>query len=53
MYNIRAYKFRIYPDAKRELEINKKLILSQQLYNKKYRDSGSKRYKPCRDRYGY
>jgi len=34
MYNIRTYKFRIYPDAKRLVEIDKKLILAQQLYNK-------------------
>ncbi len=34
MYEIKAYKFRIYPDAKREVKINKRLILAQQLYNK-------------------
>ena len=30
----RAYKFRIYPDAKRQLEIDERLILAQQLYNR-------------------
>ena len=30
----RAYKFRIYPDTKRQAEINERLILAQQLYNK-------------------
>ncbi len=34
MYEIRAYKFRIYPDDKREVKIDKGLILAQQLYNK-------------------
>jgi len=31
---IRAYKFRIYPDAKRQSEIDSRLILAQQFYNK-------------------
>jgi putative transposase len=31
---IRAYKFRLYPDEKRQDAINNTLILSQQLYNK-------------------
>ncbi len=30
----RAYKFRIYPDATRQEEIDEKLILAQQFYNK-------------------
>ncbi|EQD66248.1 transposase IS891/IS1136/IS1341 family [mine drainage metagenome] len=30
----RAYKFRIYPDAAREEEIDERLILAQQFYNK-------------------
>ena len=30
----RAYKFRIYPDAKRQEEIDEKLILAQQFYNR-------------------
>ena len=30
----RAYKFRIYPDAKRQKEIDERLILAQQFYNK-------------------
>ena len=30
----RAYKFRIYPDAVRQKEINERLILAQQFYNK-------------------
>ncbi len=30
----RAYKFKIYPDFKRQAEIDEKLLLSQQLYNK-------------------
>ena len=30
----RAYKFRIYPDATRQEEINERLILAQQFYNK-------------------
>ena len=30
----RAYKFRIYPDAKRQSEIDYRLILAQQFYNK-------------------
>lgn len=46
---IRAYKFRIYPDAKRQEEIDEKLILAQQFYNKllektihAYKNSGQK-----------
>ena len=31
---IRAYKFRIYPDATRQAEIDERLVLAQQLYNK-------------------
>ena len=31
---IRAYKFRIYPDATRQEEIDERLILAQQFYNK-------------------
>ncbi len=31
---IRAYKFRIYPDAKRQREIDEMLVLAQRLYNK-------------------
>lgn len=31
---MRVYKFRIYPDVKRQSEIDEKLILAQQLYNK-------------------
>ena len=31
---IRAYKFRIYPDATRQAEIDERLILAQQFYNK-------------------
>ncbi len=34
MYEIMAYKFRIHPDDKRGVKINKRLILAQQLYNK-------------------
>ena len=34
MHLKRAYKFRIYPDDKRKKEINTRLILAQQLYNK-------------------
>ncbi len=30
----RAYKFRIYPDTKRQEEVDERLILAQQLYNK-------------------
>jgi putative transposase len=30
----RAYKFRIYPDGKRRLEIDQRLILAQKFYNK-------------------
>ena len=30
----RAYKFRIYPDVTRQEEIDERLILAQQLYNK-------------------
>ena len=30
----RAYKFRIYPDATRQGEIDERLILAQQFYNK-------------------
>ncbi len=30
----RAYKFRLYPDAKRQKEIDERLILAQQFYNK-------------------
>ena len=30
----RAYKFRIYPDGKRQLEIDERLILAQQFYNR-------------------
>lgn len=30
----RAYKFRIYPDSKRQSEIDERLILAQQFYNK-------------------
>ena len=33
METIRAYKFRIYPDAKRQWEINNAVSLSQKLYN--------------------
>ncbi len=31
---IRAYKFRIYPDAKRQKEIDDAIYISQRLYNK-------------------
>ena len=34
MESARAYKFRIYPDAKRQSEIDERLILAQQFYNK-------------------
>ena len=34
MDSTRAYKFRIYPDATRQAEINERLILAQQFYNK-------------------
>jgi hypothetical protein len=30
----RAYKFRIYPDATRQAEIDERLILAQQFYDK-------------------
>ncbi|MCL5428034.1 MAG: helix-turn-helix domain-containing protein [Candidatus Marsarchaeota archaeon] len=30
----RAYKFRIYPDATRQWEIDERLVLAQQFYNK-------------------
>ncbi|MEM0087214.1 MAG: transposase, partial [Candidatus Micrarchaeaceae archaeon] len=33
MYSIRAYKFRIYPDAKRRQEIDSQIALAQRLYN--------------------
>jgi len=29
----RAYVFRLYPDIKRQKEINERLLLAQQLYN--------------------
>ena len=34
MESKKAYKFRIYPDAKRQSEIDERLILAQQFYNK-------------------
>jgi len=34
MHIKKAYKFRVYPDAKRQDEIDERLILAQQLYNK-------------------
>ncbi|ASI13671.1 IS200/IS605 family transposase OrfB [Candidatus Mancarchaeum acidiphilum] len=34
MDSTRAYKFRIYPDTKRQNEIDERLILAQQFYNK-------------------
>ncbi len=34
MESKKAYKFRIYPDAKRQSEIEEKLILAQKFYNK-------------------
>ncbi len=34
MDSLRAYRFRIYPDAKRQKEINLRIILAQRLYNK-------------------
>ncbi len=34
MDSTRAYKFRIYPDATRQEEINERLVLAQQFYNK-------------------
>ena len=34
MESRKAYKFRIYPDAKRQSEIDERLILAQQFYNK-------------------
>ena len=34
MDSTRAYKFRIYPDTKRQEEIDEKLVLAQQFYNK-------------------
>ena len=33
MDSIRAYRFRIYPDTKRQKEIDKRIVLAQQLYN--------------------
>jgi hypothetical protein len=33
MNSTRAYKFRIYPDAKRQSEIDERLVLAQQFYN--------------------
>jgi putative transposase len=33
MDSIRAYKFRIYPDVKREAEINERLLLAKEFYN--------------------
>jgi len=33
MYSIRAYRFRIYPDIKRQKEIDKRIVLAKQLYN--------------------
>ncbi|MGA2800600.1 MAG: transposase [Candidatus Micrarchaeaceae archaeon] len=34
MESVKAYKFRIYPDTTRQEEINERLILAQQFYNK-------------------
>ncbi len=34
MGSLKAYRFRIYPDAKRQKEINLRIILAQRLYNK-------------------
>ncbi len=34
METIRSYKFRIYPDIKKQSEINNMLVLAQRLYNK-------------------
>jgi putative transposase len=34
MDSTRAYKFRLYPDVKRQSEIDKRLIIAQKLYNK-------------------
>ena len=34
MSYLRAYRFRIYPDEKRQKEINQRIILAQRLYNK-------------------
>ncbi len=34
MQQTRAYKFRIYPDAKRQREIDEMFILAQEFYNK-------------------
>ncbi len=34
METIKSYKFRVYPDIKRQSEINNMLILAQRLYNK-------------------
>ncbi len=34
MDSTRAYKYRIFPDSKRQKEINERLILSQKFYNK-------------------
>jgi len=31
MDSIRAYRFRIYPDTKRQKEIDKRIVLAQQL----------------------
>jgi len=33
MESIRAYRFRIYPDMKRQKEIDKRIVLAKQLYN--------------------
>jgi len=33
MYSTRAYIFRIYPDMKRQKEIDERIVLAQQLYN--------------------
>jgi len=33
MESIKAYKFRVYPDVKREAEINERLLLSKDFYN--------------------
>ena len=33
MDSIRAYRFRIYSDIKRQKEINERIVLAQQLYN--------------------
>ncbi len=34
MYQKRAYKFRLYPNAKRQKTVEEMLVLSQRLYNK-------------------